>query len=220
MVKHFSYDARLIAALEASLSTDRLTSYLSATSGDKEAALRLYAWNTAISAAFYVPLQGLEVTLRNALHRELTSAFGVPWYDLLQRTFAPKETNRINEAKATLARSGKLIDPPHIVAELPFGFWISLLGPGPRGTYHNRLWIPALHKGFPHTKQPRKEIHRPLDHLRLLRNRIAHHEEPIFRRHLAADYETILRVLAWVSPEAANWVDHHATVLDILAERP
>jgi hypothetical protein len=131
----------------------------------------------------------------------------------------PKEINRIGEAKATLARNRKPTDPPHLVAELPFGFWIALLGPGPQGLYHNRLWIPVLHKAFPHTKQPRREIHRPLDHLRLLRNRIAHHE-PIFRRHLAADYETILRVMNWISPEAASWMNHHATVQQILAEKP
>jgi hypothetical protein len=219
LVKLFPYDATVLAALEVILSTDRLTSYLRETNGDKEAALRLYAWNTAVSAAFYVPLQGLEVALRNALHRELTAAFGSPWYDHLNLTFAPKENTRIREAKATLARSSKLIDAPHIVAELPFGFWVSLLGPGHQGLYHNRLWIPALHKAFPYTKQPRREIHRPLDHLRLLRNRIAHHE-PIFRRHLAADYETALRVLQWISPEAATWVDHHATVRAILTERP
>ncbi len=190
-----------------------------ATNGNKEAALHLYAWNITVSAAFYGPLQGLAGALRNALHRELTQAFGAPWYDRLNATLAPKELNRIGEAKATLLRNRKIADPPHVVAELPFGFWIALLGPGQHGSYHNRLWIPTLHKAFPHTKQPRREIHRPLDHLRLLRNRIAHHE-PIFRRHLAADYETILRVIQWISPEAATWVDHHATVQDVLAERP
>ena len=66
---------------------------------------------------------------------------------------------------------------------------------------------------------PRKEIHRPLDHLRLLRNRIAHHE-PIFRRHIEADYETLLRVIGWMSPETANWGEHHATVREIFAQRP
>ena len=218
MVKKFPYDPTLITALEAVLSTDRLGSYLLASGHDREKALRLYAWNSAISAAFYGPLQGLEVTLRNAMHRELTRAFGGQWYDALPTLLSPTAIQRIGEAKSALARNGKTVDAPHIVAELPFGFWIALLGPGPHGAYHNRLWIPAIHKAFPHSKQPRKDVHRPLDHLRLLRNRIAHHE-PIFRRHLAADYDTILRVLRWMSPESAIWIDHHATVREILAER-
>ena len=36
----------------------------------------LYAWNTAVSAAFYGPLQGLEVALRNAMHRRLAERLG------------------------------------------------------------------------------------------------------------------------------------------------
>jgi hypothetical protein len=38
--------------------------------------LALYVWNTALAAAFYGPLQSLEIALRNALHAELTSICG------------------------------------------------------------------------------------------------------------------------------------------------
>ena len=58
-----------------------MSTYLRATGGDREKALHLYTWNTALSAAFYGPLQGLEVALRNALHRQLTERYGAEWYD-------------------------------------------------------------------------------------------------------------------------------------------
>jgi len=43
-----------IDAIESALSSERLSRYLSATSA-KSDALKTYAWNTAISAAFYGP---------------------------------------------------------------------------------------------------------------------------------------------------------------------
>ena len=59
-VKNFTYADDLLDEL-AALSRERLGTYLDATGGDREGAIRLYAWNTAVSAAFYGPLQGLEV---------------------------------------------------------------------------------------------------------------------------------------------------------------
>jgi hypothetical protein len=81
LVNDFTYTPSVISALEAALSSERLTAYLQATGGHQERALRLYLWNTEISAAFYGPLQGLEIVLRNALHRELSRVHGVSWYD-------------------------------------------------------------------------------------------------------------------------------------------
>ena len=37
-----------------------------AVDGDRRRAIALYEWNTRVSAAFYVPLQTVEVGLRNA----------------------------------------------------------------------------------------------------------------------------------------------------------
>ena len=80
-VKEFSYTDDLLDELEASLSRERLGTYLDAAGGDQEGAIRLHAWNTAVSAAFYGPLQGLEVTLRNAMYRGLAGHYGEAWYD-------------------------------------------------------------------------------------------------------------------------------------------
>jgi hypothetical protein len=82
-----------------------------------------------------------------------------------------------------------------------------------------RLWRPILHHAFPQAKLPRKDVHHPLDQLRLLRNRIAHHE-PILTRPLAEDYQSVLQILSWICPETATWVAHHSTVPTVLAARP
>ena len=75
-VNIFSCEADVQTDLVAALSPERMSTYQRAVRGDREKALRLYTWNTAISAAFYGPLQGLEVTLRNAMHRQLAGCYG------------------------------------------------------------------------------------------------------------------------------------------------
>jgi hypothetical protein len=81
IVKVFPFNDAVLDALVASLSPERIATYVAATGGDRERAVRLYTWNTAVSAAFYGPLQGLEVALRNAMHRELVAGYGPGWYD-------------------------------------------------------------------------------------------------------------------------------------------
>jgi hypothetical protein len=50
------------------LSPERLGPYLLATNGVLGNALALYEHNQALSEALYIPLQNLEVGLRNRLH--------------------------------------------------------------------------------------------------------------------------------------------------------
>lgn len=80
-VNSFLYTEEAIEEIETSLSRERLSTYLDAAGDDRERAIRFHAWNTAVSAAFYGPLQGLEVALRNAMHRPLAERYGPAWYD-------------------------------------------------------------------------------------------------------------------------------------------
>lgn len=223
-VKKFSFNDEVLDALESSLSPERMATYTGETGGDRTLALRLYTWNTAVSAAFYGPLQGLEVAMRNAMHRNLTAKYGSEWYNNPACGFDAGTQKRIDSAKSTLDRSPYPVDPPHVVAELSFGFWVSLLGRGGRGTapdyrkksYDMTLWRPALYKAFPHSRLSRADTHRPLDYLRTFRNRIAHHE-PVFSRHLEKDYQSIIEVAGWICPDTAEWISHHSRVEELLA---
>ena len=222
MVNEFPYNDAVLARLELTLSPDRLASYHRETGNDLEQSLRLYSWNTEISAAFYAPLQGLEICLRNALHRELATVYGLHWYDNRATGLTPQARDHIDRARRELLRESKPDDAPHIVAALPFGFWERLLTHGPRGkrNYEITLWRPALHKAFPHAQPRRRQtVHAPIQQLRNLRNRIAHHE-PIFRRNLQADYDDILRVLGWMCPETCRWVAHHNVIVETLGQQP
>ncbi len=223
-VKLFSYTEDILNDLEVSLSPGRMNTYLNAVGGDREKAFHLYAWNTATGAAFYGPLQGLEVALRNAIHRQLTVCYGATWYDNPAAGLDARCLERIANARQELVRAGHAAGPSRIVAALSFGFWISLLGPGGRldlagrrADYEKTLWRPALRRAFPHrTSLTRKQARRPLDGLRTLRNRIAHHE-PIFARHLSQDHQCILDVTGWISPRVRTWIESHSRVPALLS---
>lgn len=221
-VNDFCYTDEILDEIEVFLSRERLGTYLAATREDREAAVRLHVWNTAVSAAFYGPLQGLEVALRNAMNRTLGERYGAAWYDNGRAGFDRGALERIAKARADLARDRHRDDPHRVVAALSFGFWVSLLGSGGRAVagrranYEMTLWRPALRGTFPHRAPlTRKQAHRPLNALRTLRNRIAHHE-PIFARNLVEDHERILEVAGWISPATRAWIKHHSRVPAVL----
>ncbi|MCY4591378.1 MAG: hypothetical protein OXE86_12625 [Alphaproteobacteria bacterium] len=221
-VNDFCYTDEILDGLEVFLSRERLGTYLVAARENREGAVRLHVWNTAVSAAFYEPLQGLEIALRNAMNRRLGERYGDAWYDNGRAGFDRGALERIANTRAKLARDGHSDDPHRVVAALSFGFWVSLLGPGGRmaagrrANYEMTLWRPALRGAFPHrAPMTRRQAHRPLNVLRTLRNRIAHHE-PIFARNLVADHERILDVAGWISPATRAWIEHHSRVPTVL----
>ncbi len=222
VVKTFSYTDDVIDRLEAALSHERLGTYLNAGGGDREKAIRLHVWNTTISAAFYGPLQGLELALRNAVHGRLSERYGPAWYDNPAAGLDKGALERVERAKTGLLWDNREMKPAQVVAALSFGFWVSLLGPGGRiGTgrkanYEMTLWRPAIRGAFPHrTRLNRRQAHRPLDRLRDLRNRIAHHE-PIFERNLTSDHRQIVDVAGWISPTIQAWIEHYSQVPAII----
>ena len=203
------------AELVRLLSATRLATYLRECQGDQTKALRLYAWNVEVASAFWGSFNMLEVSLRNAIHNELGNLAGrEDWWNT-QIGLRQPERHRVQEALASAQRAqGAAIAPGHVVAELSLGFWVGLLA----NRYHQRLWEPALHAAFPHLAGRRRDLHRKLESLRKLRNRIAHHE-PIFARNLTADHNRLLDVLGAISPVAVDWVKQNSRVPQAIARR-
>jgi len=210
----FIYNSNIINELERSISSERLSKYLIVANGHKEKALKLYLWNAEISTAFYLPLQGLEVTLRNAMHSALSIKFeSAHWYDLAPLNDPAKEI--IRKAKYEVMKAQGVVNAPHVVAELSFGFWLSLLN----REYHQTLWIPVLGKSFRNAELSRGKIRSTLDHLRVFRNRIFHHE-PIFTRCLDKDYESTIKVIGWINTTKAKWIFQHNNVMETIGKKP
>lgn len=196
----FTYTPAQIASVRSLISADRFCSYMTAAKGDELAAIRQYERNTALSEALYGVLQGFEVALRNSMHDTLTREIAtVEWYDKFG--LAESELESVESAKEKIAAKGKLITPSRIVAELTFGFWVSLTAK----RYDAPLWIPHLRKAFPRRNLGRRAAFDRLSAIRLLRNSVAHHE-CILRRDLAQEYRDIIEATTWICSDTATWI--------------
>ncbi|CAL9505924.1 hypothetical protein [Streptomyces sp. enrichment culture] len=210
-----------------SFSRPRMTAYLRAAGGDPQMAMRLYWWNLEASAALYGPLHCLEVTLRNALHDVLERQHGRPdWWS----SASLNETGHrlVKAAREKAERAGTAPAPAgSVVAELTLGFWVSLVS-NARG-YDRAFWVPATHKAFPYYSGQRKDLHRSLQALCWLRNRVMHHE-PVDHRcrsrcprwqhpDPAEGHRTIYRVLGYLSPELAKEMQVMDRFPEVLASR-
>ena len=232
------------AQLERLISAERFVTFRHA-EPDPDVAVALYTWNAQVTGAFAELLHHVEVLARNAMHNQLTALhaqaprrpahkawFDEPawakhhWFD----THAKKSI-----AKAT-KRAGHRPDNPRpgkVIAALGFGFWRYLTAP----RYEQSFWTPALDHAFntpgatPHDR--RQTVEQQLALLHQLRNRISHCEpiihpiqsrtrgHPATSKTLEQIYITAIEHVSYISPTAAQWLQHQTRTLpQLLHNRP
>ena len=201
-----AHSSQLLVEIERAVSRERLKRYLAATSQHLGDAVSLYEQNVALSEMTFGLLHGLEVAIRNSMHDRLSVYFGTSrWY-----TVASLSTYSLDKIHAAVRDAGgPTASPGKVVAELTFGFWTDLAAQ----RYHWSLWQPCLSAAFPGVRLARPVIHRRLEAIRWLRNRVAHHE-PILTSagHLYAGHQrrVSLEQLAecgdWISPTLGVWI--------------
>ncbi|HEY5328776.1 MAG TPA: hypothetical protein VIJ79_02730 [Acidobacteriaceae bacterium] len=196
----FEFSDKNLNRLERAISSERLTPYRVRARGDLWVALHLYSRNTELSEALYGVVQGFEVFLRNATHARLTSAFGTEmWWE--KASLRDRERDDVSDAIQNIEERSSVLIPGKIVAELNLGFWTNLYS----NYYERDLWVPFLRSSFPIHMQ-RKRLHDRLDRLKILRNRIAHHES-LVRRDVQQDYRELLETVGWMSPTVRSWIE-------------
>ncbi len=202
----FVYTAQLLTSVERTVSRERLKRYLAATKNDMGRALRLYEANLALSETLYGVLHGVEITVRNAMHHDLTAGYKTEhWYDTAPLT--PYLTIKVNEAKRRAG--GSPASAGKVVAELSFGLWTDLAA----HRNHWLFWVPHLHKSFPNAPVRRPIIHGRLEDIRRLRNRIAHHEPILTSQNTVyvghGKYLALSQIdecVGWVCADTAAWL--------------
>jgi hypothetical protein len=209
-----------LAALRSALSEPRLEAYRLHTDERPATVLGRYRWNIALSKSFYPVLGLLEVALRNNLHRVIARHHGSDaWYDLIPTVLASHEREAVLKAKAKLQERQKLAEPNRVVAELSFGFWTSLLGTD----YEQKLWPRLLSSAFPHMprkQRTRSKVAHRFHQIRVLRNRISHHE-PIYRMTNLAQLDgEIEEALGWLSPNLLRLLPVGESFREVYARGP
>ncbi|MPY82209.1 MAG: hypothetical protein GEV00_02615 [Actinophytocola sp.] len=204
--------------LESWFSTDRVAPYRDTCNGDGDQAAALYAWNAELSAAMWHTLGHVEVLVRNALHRELSTwsrhRYGTDrWYLKIARLISDNTRLDINTARRRATRNGRAETAGRVVAELNLGFWRYVLA----RRYDGTLWRYCMFRAFPGKR--RADVERAVANLHVLRNRIGHHE-PIHNRPIGELLTLALRVASWTNLAAGDWIAAGDTARELLAKRP
>jgi hypothetical protein len=191
------------ADLELALSLERFGRYLAWAGRDRERAIELYTLNTRISESLYIPLQSLEVALRNRIHVVMAEGLGdEAWFQQAGVLLNDRQPDQLTKAVEDLKAVNKMPTPGRIVAALSFGFWTAMFGP-----HYEGLWRTTLHRiaAKPDGKRlRRKDFSTPLTPIRSIRNHIAHHE-PIITWDLPGIHKRMVELTRWLSPAAATW---------------
>lgn len=216
--QHILTDDQL-TALYAVISTERMGTYLVASGHDQQRAAKLYIWNALVGEAFHLPIQAVEVGLRNRINHALTAKFGSEWWncqaylDLIDA----ERLDDLNLVRSRIKRRKQTLGTGQIVAGLSFGFWVGMLAK----RYNPDLWSGHLHSSLLHFPKDRgrKSLALEAGEIVTLRNRIWHHE-PIFKRNLSDDYRRVMQCLEWLCPIKHAWIKPHCKVPQILRQKP
>jgi len=189
------------------ITNERLSKYVVLAQGDVDKALDLYLFNLKVSSALFEVIGGYEIALRNSMHLTLEHAFSAEdWFDHVPFPWLPYEQRSLSTAKQQIRTRKKQPTPGRIVAELTLGFWCELAG----SPYRDSLWIPHLHKAFPYKRLGRKVAYERLHDIRILRNRIAHHE-CILNLNLPAEHDKIIEAVGWICPRTRKWIEEFSS---------
>lgn len=130
------------------------------------------------------------------------------WYDAPGFRLTPWADGEVAKAKAKILKNGKSVTADRVVAELQFGFWTSLFED------HYEKHTPFLPRAFKHvfphlpkSLHKRKDRKADLEKIRVLRNRVFHHERIVHWNDLDAQHQLILEIISWVSPELRQMAD-------------
>lgn len=142
---------------EKVFSNKRMERYFRLYPDDESRAILHYKCNLELAEAFYTSLSVFEVTLRNALCRELETMTGrEDWYATFPTTPGLTRLNHyITQANKQITGRHETITPSKIIAELTLGFWVSLLN----SEYERLLWK-DLRRAFPF--MPKKDRQRKI----------------------------------------------------------
>jgi len=194
--------------LETHLSSPRMQRYLDDNQGDKLRAVDAYTHNLLISEALMPLLHVLEVSLRNGIHQRMTIHHGrADWYEVWRGNSLFREQYAyVTAAQRKLLSRQEVSTPDKLIAELSFGFWVSLF---------NRKVIMETSKPLlltftrcPKGQRRPEPIRAKLNKIRVLRNRCFHHE-PLLWMPLHALHTEAQDVIQWISPDLQFWLSKH-----------
>ncbi len=192
---------------ENTFSAARMTPYFNRYPGNERKAILHYEQNIRLAESLEPSLSVFEVTLRNALIRELERMTGKKdWYSDFDILPVLKPLYKyIAQAEGQIKRRGEAVNPDKVNGELTLGFWVSLFN----AEYELALWK-DLRRAFPNlpkSQRQRKKVSAPLNAIRNLRNRVFHNEAISWNiTRLAELHREIVEVMRWMNADLPEWL--------------
>jgi hypothetical protein len=180
------------------VSAARLDVYREAGDSDFDVTAR-YLWNISLCEALYPSLQTLEVALRNTIHQAAIGRYHRDdWFDHAGSPLYVEERAAVATARAELGSQGKPAEPNRLVAELTFGFWVSLLNSRYEQVFWRKMLLPAF-PCMPRHMRTRQTLSKRFNEIRRLRNRAFHHERIGHWPNLRQCHLDILEAVGWIN---------------------
>lgn len=157
----------------------------------------------ALAEALFPTLHGAELALCNTIHAAPTGRYGTEEWWHQPYALRPRQHAFVTNIEADYRRrSGIAITPGRLVAELSFGFWVVVLS----APYESRLWryrrFVLVDQAFPYRGGATlRGIHQRFNAIRILRNRVMHHEAIFDRPDLRREHAEIHEAIQWISPD-------------------
>ncbi len=192
---------------EKAFSQARMRPYFNRFPEDEKKAITHYEQNIMLAESLEPSLSVFEVTLRNAIIRELEIMTGQKeWYLVFKKHPVLNELYKyISTASNHIKARGESVTADKINGELTLGFWVSLFN----ADYEMYLWK-ALRKAFPNipkSYRQRKNVSAPLNAIRALRNRVYHNESISWSlQRLNELHNTIVIIIQWINPRLPEWL--------------
>lgn len=209
--------------ISETISRSRLTNYHNNAAGGTDFdAIKLYTWNAQVSASLLFPIALFEVVVRNAVSEALTNVYGPNWHqDNTFQLSLPDNQNAYSPRRdlRLTARSHPIIGKT--IAELKFVFWRDIF----TKRHDTRIWNSNIKSVFPNAapqindKDLRKLLYASTDKIRVLRNRIAHHE-PIFLRNIQSEFDVIKSVIEMRCSATYVLLNENETFTQIMSIKP
>lgn len=203
------------------LSMDRLKSYeLLCHSKIEGDIIGAYHWNLLVSQTLYPFIHSVEIALRNSIHQAATRRFDTEfWFDIVVTDGKSKAI--LDDTKRDLSNRFDYVSASDIVASLTFGFWTTLIKHKTYANSHNpyRLWSDLISSVFPYYPRgddDKKNISKRFEEIKLIRNRLFHHE-PIWKfknaespqdciAELRRKFNDIFKAIGWISKYKRNYL--------------
>lgn len=208
------WDAHGRAALRNAISEPRFSTYLLKAGGEIDYAFALYLYNMRLAEAFLMPLNIIEVTLRNAIDGMFVRRFGHDWP--MDDSFRDKVLDIKGRPSLERGRIWAGGSRNQFVARISFEFWVNLF----RSDY-GWIWRVELNRVFPFLQKGigRGDIFDAFLRINRFRNRVAHHE-PIFYYDINSVYAEMGSLIDGISPHAGDWMRRHSTIPNVVRMKP